>query len=289
MWIAYTPPTDPMVSISDGTFVGDSDGSELFNGQPRDVSRAQWPSGTMTTSTTIAVQATFPSMPLPAVGAFLGLSLPAGTKVVIKARADGNSATGRTILRSDGTVGLVWYFAKVAHWPTIEPADDINITGIKITIYNDVNGSASIAASSFSDLGEVFISPADYIPLQRAISSAVVSRTNRTAIDGTFLKDPRYQARARAETYPIKTIGFDALSNDPDSLRSILYKAEDADRVLLVPRWHADRINLNPAGGNANEAVINSAAIYGKVTELAPINMTEDIALETSISVAEVA
>jgi hypothetical protein len=152
MKLLYNIPRDWTIAITGGTALTDVDAWADPN--PGERVRIQWPSGTQTTGATVGVQFTRSQSVVPVGGGLRGLrGIPAGTKVVVtgKRAADagfayalgGNSATARTVALPGGDVGITWAF----------DAGLDAIIGAQVLIYNDVNGSASIAAEASIEIG----------------------------------------------------------------------------------------------------------------------------------------
>lgn len=116
--------------------------------------------GSQNTSKNVTITGVRSSTFIPKIGMMVSMKgVPVGTKVTVAGKngatnvaLGGNALTLRTVLLPDGSVGLKWLFGS----PT---AIDTEV----YTIYNDVNGVASIAAGQAMSIGEANICSAEYM------------------------------------------------------------------------------------------------------------------------------
>lgn len=153
--IGFNRPASPSWNIVGTGASFDTDAARLSNGIVSDLTAIVWLSGSQTTSSVLKLQSTWPIPQVVRLITFIGLKdIPAGTKIVVtgKRQSDsdftyalgGNSATQRTVLLPDGSVGA-WIICAAGLDPII---------GYQIAVYNDVNGSTSFVASQFIYVGE---------------------------------------------------------------------------------------------------------------------------------------
>ena len=160
MLLSYTRPADISWTL-DGTGSAFLTSSErLTNGRPNSPTRIQWLSGSQTTSSVLKLQAQWtPDSPAPdpystyqtpvnRFCALIGVTLPVGTKITAGLLYTKET---RVIQRSDGVRMAVFYFA---------PGENVDMdSAMEFSIFNDVYGSASIAADSSFEIGEAWVGP----------------------------------------------------------------------------------------------------------------------------------
>lgn len=127
------------------------------------LNRFQWASGAQTTTSTVTLEAVG-VFNKPKLAALLDVDLPAGCKVVLQGKRQGdtdwtdynlggNSASAVVTDFPDGSRGVVWIL------------DDSlsDLTSILITLYNDVESVAVIPADTPLSVGEFVMCPAFYL------------------------------------------------------------------------------------------------------------------------------
>ncbi len=239
MLIAYSLPADLTYTISTAWLTPDVE--VLHDNSPADKVRFSWDATSpQTTGNSVIIAAQRANAFVPRGGCLLGTSLPVGLKVELvgKRAADpgysyalgGNSLTQRTVRFADGSVGLLWVLDE-----GLDP-----IVAYQITIYNDVAGAPSIAASAAIDIGQIRLGPAVLIPHEvgwsdgpkdpsiiRRTLGAQVQRVQRTAYRAGKLR-PAYGRVDKARG--------GALANGLDWKQLIAILAKDPFCIIL-PRW----------------------------------------------------
>jgi hypothetical protein len=129
-------------SSTGADFTAPTDGSNLADARTGSVQGLEWIGGTQNTSSYVEITVTIGSVKdaTPSIGV-VGLcncSLPAGTKIVCE------SITQRLVEDARGERSA-WFVPQTTG------------TSFTIRIYNDVNGSASIVASSEFSIGEIYV------------------------------------------------------------------------------------------------------------------------------------
>lgn len=158
----------PLIAPASWTLTGGAwltDSAALCDRSPAAAARFTWPDGDQTTATTATLTADFGEQAVGAL-ALLATTLPAGAKVELRGKRavdsdytyalGGGALTQRLAVFPDGTVGGVWIFG-----------DDIDaLTGLQITLYNDVDGVAALVAAAAYDIGEIAAGTVVTIPHQ---------------------------------------------------------------------------------------------------------------------------
>lgn len=167
MLISYDRPKDLVCSLigSGAAWLSDDAGAALTDGRPANVSRIQWLSGDQTTASELILRATWGTALVPRVLGLIGLTLPVGTliKLALRRPADAgytyqvDTYSQRVVQLPDGS-RCAWF---------VLPAALDAVIGTGFQILNDVNGSATIAAGSAFDVGELWVGPAVEIPHEK--------------------------------------------------------------------------------------------------------------------------
>jgi hypothetical protein len=150
VFIGYQPQTPTgrytitwAITSSGGGAVFLTDQAYLTDGRSGAGTSMRWSTGTQNTSSTVTLTGTIHD-PVDAVsrqgivGVINVLGLPVGTKIVV------NGVTQRTVATVRGEA-VAWFLP------------GLNNNAVQITIYNDVNGVASIAADAEFFIGEIFV------------------------------------------------------------------------------------------------------------------------------------
>ena len=217
MHIGYSSPSSITFSVTGTGASIVNDVAGLTDGLPDQATRFTFVSGTQTTSSAVKIQGTFSAAtPIGGCGIF-STTLPAGTLIKIygKRPADsgytynlgGNSQTQRVTTRDcDGKNVCIWQFA-----------DGLDaISAFEITIYNDVNGSASIAASSYFDIGEIFPAPRFYIDHDASPSDDL--QPNAAGRSSKTLQPwPVLYAAGRVDKVTVSAVPYDLAKGTPAS------------------------------------------------------------------------
>lgn len=251
--------------IGDGAaWLSDDSGAALTNGRPASASRIQWLSGTQTTSSELILRATWGSAITPRILALLGLTLPAGTLIQITLRRPADAGytykadtySQRVVQLPDGS-RCAWFVLDDGLDPVI---------GAGFIIVNDVNGSASIAASSSFDAGEVWVGSGVDIPQQRGWSRgikdpSVIRRSRGSQLFSTDLRAWRRLTVRFAPTSNADVAG-QGLDNSTD-WELIQAALHGAAPCVVIPRWRQLDANYIQRG-----ALFASAAKHGAIQHL---------------------
>jgi hypothetical protein len=143
--------------------------ANAIDGRPDSTSRFQWISGAQTTASVWKLRGEWTSGAFsPRLVGLSNISLPVGTKVSVAFR------------RSGDTVGTYPYVPTVSNqnqrvvagphgertvWIHM-PAGATAVVGVEITIWNDVNGAATIAASQQFNIGDIVVCPGVDVDVQ---------------------------------------------------------------------------------------------------------------------------
>lgn len=187
MIIAHSRPIGIVWTVSGSGASIDSPTEQLDDGRPDSVTAFTWRDGTQNTSTQWKLRAEWEASNEAIVPGLVGLSnidLPVGTKVVVAFRRASDtvgtypySPTGyvsfQRIVEGPSGERTVW----LAFQPGASP-----VVGCEISIFNDVNGVASIIASAEFTIGEAFIGAMEEVcpalqPTEDAVDPTVTSFT----------------------------------------------------------------------------------------------------------------
>jgi hypothetical protein len=136
---------------TNAAFVTPSSGANLFSGRTGAGQLCVWDTGTQSTATTVTITLTpTTAYESPAAWGFLGVfnivGLPAGTKVVV------NGVTQRLVAGVRGELNAMFL-------PQIKSAT------LTVTIFNDVNGAASIVSGTQFYIGQIYPGRAIALPM----------------------------------------------------------------------------------------------------------------------------
>lgn len=152
-----TPITDPDagISITDFTLVTTLAG--LKDGRPGGLTVLAWPAGTQTTATTAAIDVSFPAAITPRVAGVVGIKgLPAGLKCTIGWATTQGGAADQHVQESTVVENIVGDLVVYDAWPAgLGP-----VYGVRFTFFNDVEGTAAVAAEQQASIGELWASDA---------------------------------------------------------------------------------------------------------------------------------
>lgn len=143
-----------------------SSASNLTDGRPDSTARFQWPTGgSQTTGTVMHIKGDWTATSFsPRLTGFSNISLPVGTKIAISYRRSsdtlGTYPYTPTFLNNNQRIFLGPRGERTAWIMLASGAATSNVLGVDIQIFNDVNGSASIAPGTFFNIGEGVVCPA---------------------------------------------------------------------------------------------------------------------------------
>lgn len=197
MLISYNRPPDitPTLTGTGAAWISDDQGSALVDGSPTRATRIQWLSGAQTTSSVLGLRAAWATAIVPRVAGLVGLTLPVGTLVALALKRPSDtgysyqtSTYSQRVIALPGGSRCVWFVLA-------EALDAIE--AIEFQLINDVDGSASIAADSAFDVGELWVGVGAQIPHDRAWERGVVDPSARKRTLGGQLRSvPRRSWRS---------------------------------------------------------------------------------------------
>lgn len=261
MLILRSRPSDCAVTVSGSTgaaLVGD--GSQLFNGRPDSMARVTWPSGTQTLATVLRIQIIWASAIVPGGWFLQNTTLPAGTLIQVKLKRPADA--GFTYAPTQGASDNI--FAKprgerVAGGIFETGLDPI--IGMELAIFNNVNGSPTIVASSAQDIGEIYPGIATSIVINNDWLPNYVDPTTEDRTDGA--SQPYYESDSpyRQLTFTPMLDSQTAIFGDPSNPNAIdmeeLFATLDrGQQGVFIPRWQ------NP-DGTYSAWLIHRLALFG--------------------------
>lgn len=259
-------PITPAIAGTGASFV--TPASALFNGRPADATRVQWLSGAQTTASVVQIQATWSKAIVPGiVGLFglnlLGLASSAGLKFVFMGQRvgdtgfpyvlGGNTALVRSVTRSDGSTCAIG----------VCDAGLTPIIGLQMSIYNDQNGAANIAASQNIDLGDLWVSPSFDADIEADWKLSFVDKMNsnvstRTSINWQPWTVPYPPARtlsASKKNMQFSDAYVDGTNPCYQTMRTL---AGNGQVSVQIPRWGKS--------GAVDAASVHATAVFGLST-----------------------
>lgn len=242
MLLGYNRPSDITWTIGGTGASIDTDDSSLTNGRPGDVTRFTWLNGSQTTSSVVTLDASWPSAQAtkPRVFAILGITLPAGTLVKVQfpdsstwEDPTGGNFSQRVQELPDGSRAV---------WMVVD-APDSDIETFRLEFYNDVNGSADIAADSEFDIGEIFFAPIVTLPLRPGwnVAQDDSSRVNESLSHQVWSVERQTRRILIGELAGIEKakVAESGLDNGED-LQTIIQAVSAAKPCAAIMRWTKD-------------------------------------------------
>lgn len=236
----------------------DTDEADLTDGRPDTVVEFTWRSGSQNTSTVTGLEADWSDPIVPGLVGVSNIDLPAGTKVAVSFRRESDPPLNYPY-SADGHVT----FQRVVEGPRGERTawfvfDNTStpVVGMRISIYNDVNGVADIVASQIFHIGEIFIGAADDIcvGLEASIDQidptvAQFSWNNQPYVSpGTPYRQLNFRLRTASETTWRETY------------LPMLAKIDRGQTGAFVLSW-------TDASGNFDADVLHQHALIGITTK----------------------
>lgn len=253
MLIGYGMPSlTTTVSGTDAEAITSTDA--LVDGAPGSVTRFTWASGAQTTSTTVKLTQVFASQTVVRCLCLLGTTLPLGLKIEVKGKRisdagysynlGGNSLTQHVVSFPDSSRGAWWVFDD-----GLEP-----VTGIEITLYNDVNGSTALSASAVFDIGELAPFQGLDICVKRTLQDTIVdpSRVRRSPNNQPNKLFRRPYRVLRADFAPRASV---------TDLRSLRHELSTTVSCAVIP------IYVEKGTTTLDVDALNETAMYGTMTE----------------------
>lgn len=268
MLISHSRPSDITWTLlgTGAAFLTSSD--RLTNGRPTSGTRIQWLSGAQTTASVLTLRGIFDDFFDIGFCGLVGTTLPIGTRVVCKRRFSSPWLTpteGVVTQRADG-VRVVWF--NFEPYPSNDQWD-----GAEFEIYNDVFGSASIAASSTFEIGEAWAGLVSEWCIRPTYESNIVdfSKQNLSINGQPFPTSRRFAETSQLEFTPVvyddafgPAVYDNAYNNSSiDALRN---KISGLNPCVVVP------ITAQPFTGSPVDILyVHQHAKFGYAVSLGPI------------------
>lgn len=225
----------------------------LVDGLPARVARLEWFVAAGTTATALTIPVSYGAAYPHRLAVVRGLTLPAGTLMRVSL-LDASSAVvayldQRAVLFGDGTVGA-WF---------IFPAGTLPSKFAELSIYNDINGVASITSAEVFEIGEFAVMPLVDIAIQEDWSDESIDPTETTLTrdsqPASVVRLPyrKVEVMLSASTYAQAYDG--ALDGGMDLVRLREAFAGDAP-VVAIPRWRSE-------AGVLVQSLVDSTAVFG--------------------------
>jgi hypothetical protein len=214
MNIGHSRPPDIAWTVSGTGASINTDPSDLTDGRPDTVVEFTWVSGVQNTSTTTKIRAEWSTGIAPGIVGISNIDLPAGTKIEVAFRRVGDPGgtypysgvpyvTSQRIVEGPRGERTAWFMFQ----------GTTPVVGAQISIYNDVNGVASIIASQLFTIGEIFIGASDEVCVGNTASIDTTDPTVQQfswnsqpyASPGTPYRQLNFALRTASETEWIST------------------------------------------------------------------------------------
>ncbi len=260
MLIIHSRPSGVSVAVTGSTGAALATSSaELFDGRPDSVTRFTWPSGAQTTSTVLRLQLTWGAAQVLRGWALLNTSLPEGTRIVVALKRPADS--GFTYSPASGTEQRVVTKPRGERLAMgVFPAGLDAAIGIELAIYNDVNGSASITASSAQDVGEIVIGSGSLVDHEKSWAIDLVDPTiiERSESSQPWAQaQPPYRELSWTPAYLDEGAVFgDAAAPTVEDFEELWAKLDRGQQALFIPRY------LDAAGAYSAQ-LLHRSAIFG--------------------------
>ena len=226
----------------------------LVDGSPGSVTRFTWASGAQTTSTTVTLTQVFTAQTVVRCLCLLGTTLPVGLKVEVKGKRaidggytydlGGNSLTQHIVEFPDGSRGAWWVFN--------EGLDAV--TGIRVTLYNDVGGATSLSASDEFDIGELAPFQGIDVCIRRTLQDTIVDPSR-------LRRSPNNQPnKLFRRPYRVLRMDFAPRASVTD-LRTLRYDLATTVSCAVIP------IYLVAGTTTLDTDVLHETAMYGTMTD----------------------
>ena len=252
MLIGHSRPQDIAWSVSGAGAAILSPTEQLADGRPDTITALRWLSGTQNTASVLRLRGDWSAAFTPGIVGLSNISLPAGTRIGVAFRRASDPAgtypympamhnSSQRIVEGPRGERTAWLLPKVGAQPVV---------GIEIQIYNDVNGSPGIVASSQCWIGEAVVCPViDFCP---------AARPSIEDIDPTTLKPSIPGIPFRRLNFAIRT---DEQSRYFGDYARLIGKIDRGQSAVYVMRWQ------NP-DGSLDADMLHATAMIGHVTKL---------------------
>lgn len=263
MHILYSSPQGVTFSVTGAGASIVNDAAALTDGLPDQATRFTFVTGAQTTASVLKIQCVFSASQAIGGGGIFSTTLPAGTLITIKGKrsADsgytydlgGNSQTQIVVSRdSDSNNVCIWQFAD-----GIDP-----IAAYEISIFNNVNGTASIVAGAFFDIGEIIAAPRFYLDIDTGWTDDLAGNLNGRSTK-TLQPWPTLFPPGRILTCARTLIPYDMAYGTPapnlDQLRNLISQAQ----LCMVTLYAGD--------GTADYDKVQQKTMLALCTKFAPI------------------
>ena len=278
MLIGYSTGEIPEIANIGGPFGGrflNGTQGGLVDGIPARVARLIWFTTAGNTSTTLSIPTLFAQERNNRIAAVLGLSLPVGTLMRVRLKNASTTVVAfidqRAVRFSDGSTGAWFVF------PFGTPASKF----ADLVIFNDVNGSALIAANQVFDIGEFAVMPAVDIELERGWSFENIDPSERERSRDSQLNEvarPPYRSfEGRLVAHEFNQAYAGGLADGMD-LQKLAISMSAGGRAIAIPRWLATA--NTPDQNQINATATYGAGRLGKIEHLGGIYYGADIVVE---------
>lgn len=251
-------PAVTAVALSAGTWLTTDAGTACFDEKPARKSRFSWPAGAATITDYVTITATFANASTLSVFAALGLSLPAGVRVVFVGHAGaalGSITDQRTVTMPDGSAGVFGI-------------GDESLTthaSAGFRIYNDANGSPWATTGTPVDIGELVAMPGVSAPIRdgwavETVDPSEFSRTRGGQVSASQVSAFRVLTANMAGMPTVNARGG-GLSNGMD-IATLAAALRGGARCVAIP--HYRNIDTKALDGNA----ANRSGIYGYASQI---------------------
>lgn len=259
MILSYSRPESVSWSLDGAGAAFLTDEKRMVDGRPSSGTRIQWLSGAQTTSSVLRLRGLWPAAQRVGLCGLVGLTLPAGLRVVISLRRAADAGftylPTETVIeqRNDGTRSA---------WAYIDAQDDV--IGVEYAIYNDAGGSSPVAADSHFDVGEAWAGKA----AQWCIRTTYQDDRNDLSTLKRSLSGQPYPVRRRAEgisQIEVTPVQYEQ-AFEPDGLSDIREQLLAYSACVIVP------ITAKPYTGlPIDPAFVRRHARFGYASNIGPI------------------
>lgn len=261
MLILHSKPSDISVAVTGsagGALITGAD--TLFDNMPDSLTRFAWPSGAQTTATVLRVQMTWGSAIVPRGWALMNTTLPVGTKIVAHLKRPADS--GFPYVPATGEIQRVFEKPRGERIAMgVFPAGLDPCIGLELAIFNDVNGSASIAASSAQDIGEIYFGEGTELRIEKVwgyvpVDPSANDRTQSSQISADA--EPPYRELSFTPAYVREADVFGDPGNLSEEDAEELWAKLDRDQfAVFIPRW-------KDASGAYSAQLLHRTSVFGR-------------------------
>lgn len=260
----------PITWTTSGTAAGSAilgTTAQFTDGRPDTLGRIQWIGGAQTTSSGTSLRADWAAAQAIRVCALSNISLPPGTSVNVSFRRAGDAAGTYPYVPSGDTNNPQRIQQLERGEQTIifvMPVGTTPVIGARFTFVNDVNGVASIAASSTFTIGQVIIRSGLECDIKPGWSIKRTDPTVSNFSNQTPYTNPGSPFRVFQFEFPldVQTAYYgDAAAPTLIDYEEIVAKLDRGKSVFYLPRYRN-------AAGVIDPQILHRAAFLGTLTQL---------------------